>query len=59
MQNACKHAIKGEMDIKESEIKALVEKMVSDDIVLYCPHGRPIVIKVAKNEVEKWFKRIV
>ena len=59
MQNACKHAIKGEMDIKESEIKALVEKMLLNDIVLYCPHGRPIVIKISKNEVEKWFKRIV
>ena len=24
-----------------------------------CPHGRPIIIKFDKYEIEKWFKRVV
>ena len=23
-----------------------------------CPHGRPIIIKYSKYEIEKWFKRV-
>lgn len=59
MQNACKSAIKGDMDISNDEIKALVMDMLKNNGVLYCPHGRPIVVKISKTEVEKWFKRIV
>lgn len=59
MQNACKSAIKGDMDISNNEIKTLVMDMLKNNGVLYCPHGRPIVVKISKTEVEKWFKRIV
>ena len=59
MQNACKSAIKGDMDISNEEIKTLVLDMQKNNVVLYCPHGRPIVVKISKSEVEKWFKRIV
>lgn len=59
MQNACKSAIKGDMNISNEEIKTLVLDMQKSNVVLYCPHGRPIVIKISKSEVEKWFKRIV
>lgn len=59
MQNACKSAIKGDMDISNDEIKTLVMDMLKNNGVLYCPHGRPIVVKISKTEVEKWFKRIV
>ena len=59
MQNACKSAIKGDMNISNEEIKILVADMQKNNVVLYCPHGRPIVIKISKTEVEKWFKRIV
>lgn len=30
---------------------------MNDLNVLLCPHGRPIVIKITKYDVEKWFKR--
>ncbi|MBE5731426.1 MAG: DNA mismatch repair endonuclease MutL [Clostridiales bacterium] len=59
MQNACKSAIKGDMNISNDEIKMLIADMQKNNVVLYCPHGRPIVIKISKTEVEKWFKRIV
>jgi DNA mismatch repair protein MutL len=59
MQNACKSAIKGEDDISKDEILKLVSDIAKTDAVLFCPHGRPIVVKISKSEVEKWFKRIV
>lgn len=59
MQAACKAAVKGGNDLSKSEIDKLFEDMSSDKILLFCPHGRPIAIRVKKTEIEKWFKRIV
>lgn len=58
-QTACKSAIKGGMDISRQEIDNLLETMLNDGRILVCPHGRPIIIKITKKEIEKWFKRIV
>ena len=47
------------MDVPTSEIDKLISDMLSDGRVLVCPHGRPIILKINKNNVEKAFKRIV
>ena len=59
MQMACKSAIKGGDDLSKDEINKLLYEMSEQNITLFCPHGRPIVVRITKNEVEKWFKRIV
>ena len=59
MQSACKSAVKGEDDLSEMQILSLLSQMSESVTELFCPHGRPIVIKISKNEIEKWFKRIV
>jgi len=59
MQKSCKAAVKGGNDLSLSEVKKLFEDMTNEKIPLFCPHGRPIAIRVSKTEVEKWFKRIV
>lgn len=59
MQSACKAAIKGETDISESDIRLLINDICEGRIELFCPHGRPIAVRIAKTEIEKWFKRIV
>ena len=55
---ACKHAVKGGMSLTDSEKDKLFE-MLHGDMGLKCPHGRPVVVKMTKTELEKMFKRIV
>ncbi len=55
---ACKAAVKGGMDISREEIDALFALM-DGDMGLKCPHGRPVVVKITRTELEKMFKRIV
>ncbi|MBQ7453227.1 MAG: DNA mismatch repair endonuclease MutL [Clostridia bacterium] len=59
IQLSCKSAVKGGWDLSESEIEALYKSLGKEKVALYCPHGRPIVIRITKQEIEKWFKRIV
>ena len=55
---ACKAAVKGGMDLTKEEIDALFALM-DGDMGLKCPHGRPVVVKMTRTELEKMFKRIV
>lgn len=55
---ACKAAIKGGMDLTVEEVNALF-KLMDGDMGLKCPHGRPVVARLTKTELEKMFKRIV
>ena len=53
---ACKAAIKAGMVSDERELRVLVDKVQSGEIQ-FCPHGRPVKIKMSKYEIEKLFKR--
>ena len=53
---ACKAAIKGGWKSDPAELKVLIEKVQSGE-VQFCPHGRPVKIKLSKYEIEKMFKR--
>lgn len=55
---ACKHAVKGGMELTKQEADGLLEKM-QGDMGLKCPHGRPVAVKLTKYQIEKMFKRIV
>ncbi|MBQ8319592.1 MAG: DNA mismatch repair endonuclease MutL [Clostridia bacterium] len=55
---ACKAAVKGGMDLSRDEVDTLFE-MMDGNMGLKCPHGRPVVTKITKKELEKMFKRIV
>lgn len=59
MQMACKSAVKGGDDLSRSEINLLLKEMKEQNVVLFCPHGRPVIVRITKSEIEKWFKRIV
>jgi DNA mismatch repair protein MutL len=54
---ACKAAIKAGYKLSVDEVNELF-KMIDGNMGLKCPHGRPISVKISRNELEKWFKRI-
>jgi len=56
--SACKAAVKGGMDLTEQEVASLLQ-MMDGNMGIKCPHGRPVVVKMSKYELEKMFKRIV
>ena len=58
MQMACKSAIKGGDKLSETDIKLLLKLIKEEGIPLTCPHGRPILIRLTKHELEVRFKRI-
>ena len=53
---ACKAAVKGGWKSDPAELRALVDKVQSGE-VKYCPHGRPVAVKLTKYEIEKMFGR--
>ena len=55
---ACKAAIKAGNLNDQEELKALVLKLIEDDEIHQCPHGRPIALAYSKKDIEKAFKRI-
>jgi len=55
---ACKHAIKGGMQLTDGEVDALF-KLLDGNMGLKCPHGRPVCVTLTKKDIEKMFKRIV
>lgn len=56
---ACKSAVKGNQTINRAEMSALLEQLFEAENPYHCPHGRPTIISMSKNELEKKFKRIV
>lgn len=59
MQKACKSSVKSGMKLSDLEITSLLGQLNEKNPVLLCPHGRPVVYVVTRNQIEKWFKRIV
>ncbi len=56
---ACRAAVKANDILCDEEIKVLLTNISGKDQVLLCPHGRPVILKVTKTDIEKWFKRLV
>lgn len=57
-KTACKHAVKAGDAMTAVQIETLLDALSAADTPPTCPHGRPIVVRFDKTELEKWFKRI-
>jgi DNA mismatch repair protein MutL len=57
IQTACRHAVKGGDPLHESEIEALIREMQETKAPPTCPHGRPVVRRFSRGELERLFKR--
>ena len=56
---ACRAAIKAGDNTTLPEMQKLVDRVLTDEAVRYCPHGRPVSFVLTKKELEKQFGRIV
>jgi DNA mismatch repair protein MutL len=56
---ACKAAVKAHDLLHESEMIKLLQDLQQLENPYHCPHGRPIIVRMSKYELEKKFKRIV
>ncbi|MCU7191008.1 DNA mismatch repair endonuclease MutL [Turicibacter sanguinis] len=56
---SCKGSIKANQYINEYEIKQMLVDLCLCDQPYTCPHGRPIIVKLTKYEIEKLFKRVM
>ena len=55
---ACKAAVKANNSLSDLEMNKLINDLRYIEEPFTCPHGRPTIIKITLNELEKRFKRI-
>ena len=56
---ACKAAIKANDENSPKELAEIVRTLLENESIRYCPHGRPVMFKITKYELDKQFRRIV
>lgn len=55
---ACKAAIKAGKPTSMTELQDLCDRVLGDENVRSCPHGRPTTVRLTKYELDKLFKRV-
>ena len=56
---SCKMSIKANQILNEVEMNKVISDLYKCKNPFTCPHGRPIITKMEKKDLEKMFKRIV
>ena len=55
---ACKSSIKANQYLNHGDVNVLLNDLNECENPFTCPHGRPIINKITKYEIEKLFKRV-
>lgn len=55
---ACHSAKRAGDSLSSSDMKALAGAVFGGDFELRCPHGRPFLFTINKNDIERMFKRL-
>ncbi len=58
IKNACVKSVKAGDKLHIQEIKALLKDLSNAENPYTCPHGRPVIIKMTRYELERMFERI-
>jgi len=56
-QMSCKASIRAGDHITQAEVYGLLRELLSSPNPFSCPHGRPIMFSLSRNDIEKQFKR--
>jgi DNA mismatch repair protein MutL len=55
---SCKNAIKSGEKLTQREMAALVDQLFATKEPYFCPHGRPVIVTLNLEEIDRKFKRI-
>ena len=56
-QASCKAAMKGGRMDGDEDMKYIVDTLLSNPKIRYCPHGRPVMFELTQSTIEHKFKR--
>ncbi|MBR2460068.1 MAG: hypothetical protein IKB34_02400, partial [Clostridia bacterium] len=56
-QASCKAAIKAGRIYDEEHLKWICDRVLSNNEIRFCPHGRPVAFEMTQGEIERSFKR--
>lgn len=56
---ACKAAVKAHDILSYDEMCELLKQLQGLQDPYHCPHGRPVILKLSRRDIEKMFRRIV
>lgn len=54
---ACKGAVKAGQKLSPSEMESLINRLFACQEPYFCPHGRPVIIKITLDELSRRFGR--
>ncbi len=54
---ACKAAVKAGTKTSKLSSTMIADILFSNEAVLYCPHGRPVILEFSKSKLDKMFSR--
>lgn len=54
---ACKAAVKAGEKLTHEEMISLIERLFATEYPYFCPHGRPVIINLTLDELDKRFER--
>ncbi|MDO4487802.1 MAG: DNA mismatch repair endonuclease MutL [Eubacteriales bacterium] len=56
---SCKAAVKGNNSLSEAEMRYLIDELLTLDDPYNCPHGRPVIVRYSRADLDRMFKRIL
>jgi DNA mismatch repair protein MutL len=56
---ACHSVIRANRMLEMDEMRALLSDLDQIDFATQCPHGRPVLVEISRDELERMFKRVV
>ncbi len=54
---SCKSAIKAGDSLNEAEMRSLIDQLFATTMPYVCPHGRPVVLRISIEELDRRFGR--
>lgn len=58
IRSSCKHAVKAGQMLDKHGIEEILSHYADGSTPLTCPHGRPVMVRISRRDLEKLFKRI-